>query len=180
VRNLNKIFEQLDVVPLLNALAAKPYLWNQNALRTTFPGSPHAAVDDIWLFFNEVLEDETAVIDDISVRPYPAWQELPQARHLVFDLMRRVEGVQLGRVLITRLSPGKTIPEHADQGAPAKYYERYQIALQSLPGCTFRAGDESVTFRMGECWWFDNSVPHEIINSSADDRIAMVVDVRLA
>ncbi len=180
MRNLTKIFEQMDVVPLLNALAAKPYLWNQNRLRTTFPGSPHAAVDDIWLFFNEVPDDEAAVIDDISVRPYPAWQELPQVRHLVFDLMRRVEAVQLGRVLITRLPPGKTIPEHADQGAPAEYYERYQIALQSLPGCVFRVGDEAVTFRMGECWHFDNSVPHEVTNNSADDRLALVVDVRLA
>lgn len=179
MRHFQKIFEMLDVVPLLNALAAKPELWNQNNLRTTFPGSPHSACDDIWLFFNDI-EDEAAVIDDIAVKPYPAWNELPQARNLVFDLMRRVEGVQLGRAMITRLPPGSTIPEHADQGAPAEYYQRYQIALKCEPGCSFRAGDEVVQFWMGDCWWFDNTVPHEVVNNSADDRLALVVDVRLA
>lgn len=180
MRNFCKIFEGLDVVPLLNALAVKPYLWNANSLRTTFPGSPHADCDDIWLFFNDVPEDPAAVVDDIAVRPYPAWQELPQARHLVFDLMRRVEGVQLGRVLITRLPPGKSIPAHADSGAPADYYQRYQIALQCLPGCNFNIGDESVNFRMGEAWWIDNAITHEVVNNSADDRLALVVDVRTA
>lgn len=180
MRHFQKIFEGLDVVPLLAALARKPELWNANPLRTQFPGSPHAAVDDIWLFFNEVPDDPEVVMNDIAVRPYPAWNELPQARSIVFDLMRRVEGMQLGRVLITRLPPGKCIPEHADQGAPAEYYERYQVALQCLPGCVFRAGDEIVNFQMGECWQFDNTAPHEVVNNSADDRIAMIVDVRVA
>lgn len=181
MRGFCKIFEGLDVIPLLAALAAKPHLWNANDLRTTFPGSPHADVDDIWLFFNEVKDDETAVVNDIAVIPYPAWHELPQGRALIFDLMHRVGGVQLGRVLITRLPPGKTIPEHADQGAPAEYFQRYQIALQSLPGCTFHIGkqrEEVVQFSMGECWWIDNCQPHSVINNSADDRIVMVVDIR--
>lgn len=179
MRNFNKIFQGLDVVPLLNALAVQPDLWNANTLRTTFPGSPHAETDDIWLFFNDIPEDGN-VMDDIPVRPYPAWSALPQARNLVFDLMHRVGGVQLGRVLITRLPPGKTIPEHADAGAPAEYFERYQIALQSFPGCTFHIGREVVTFSPGEAWWIDNSEPHSVVNNSADDRIAMVVDIRSA
>ena len=177
MRHFQKIFEGLDVVPLLAALGRKQHLWNANTLRTQFPGSPHAETDDIWLLFNNVPEDETAVIDDIAVRPYPAWAELPQARHLVFDLMRRVEGMQLGRVMITRLPPGKTIPEHADQGAPATYYQRHQIALQTLPGCVFNIGEEVVQFSMGECWWIDNRQPHSVVNNSADDRIVLIVDV---
>jgi hypothetical protein len=31
---------------------------------------------------------------------------------------------------------------------------------------------------MGEFWWFDNRVPHSIVNNSADDRIMLVMDVR--
>lgn len=179
MRGFQKIFEGLDVVPLLHALAVKSHLWNANDLRTTFPGSPHAECDDIWLFFNDIPADPEAVIDDIAVKPYPAWYELPQARHLVFDLMRRIEGVQLGRVLITRLPPGKSIPEHADQGAPADYYQRYQIALQSLPGCLFSVGEEVISFAMGECWWIDNRQPHSVVNNSADDRLVLIVDVRV-
>lgn len=178
MRYFTKIFEGLDVVPLLAALATKPHLWNAHDLRTTFSGSPHAQCDDIWLFFNEVPEDQGAVVNDIQVQPYEAWHELPQARQLIFDLMYRVGGVQLGRVLITRLPPGGTIPEHADQGAPAEYYQRFQIALQSRPGCLFSIGEEVVQFSMGECWWIDNSTPHSVVNNSDDDRIALVVDIR--
>jgi len=177
LRNFCKIFEQMDVVPLLNALACKPHLWNQNDLRTTFPGSPHAACDDIWLLFNDT-SDPALVVDEIAVQPFPAWHELPQARDLIFSLMRRVEGVQLGRVMITRLRPGCSIPEHADTGAPAEYFQRYQIALQCLPGCNFHIGEEVIQFSMGEAWWIDNSEPHSVVNNSADDRLALIVDIR--
>lgn len=177
MRHFCKIFEQMDVVPLLHALASRPALWNENRLRTTFPGSPHAQTDDIWLFFNHVPDDMSVVADDISVIPY-AWDRLPEAHDLVFNLMRRVRGRQVGRVLITRLPPGKTIPEHVDQGAPAEYFDRYQIALQCRPGCQFNIADESVNFSMGDCWWIDNRSPHSVINNSDDDRIALIVDIR--
>ena len=166
------------MVPVLHALATKPHLWNENTLRTRFLESPHAACDDIWLWFNDVSDDVALVADDISVRPYGAWHELPQVHSLIFDLMRRVGGVQLGRVLITRLAPGKSIPAHEDMGAPAEYYDRYQVALQSGPGCLFYAGDEVVNFQMGECWWFDNQQTHSVVNNSADDRLALIVDIR--
>lgn len=176
MRNFFKVAE-VDVIPLAHALAVKPHLWNANPIRTTFPGSPHSDCDDILLWFNNLSDD---IPNDIQTHPQPAWDELPQVRQIIFDLMRRVEGVQLGRALITRLAPGKTIPEHPDAGAPATFYQRYQIAIQCLPGCNFRIGDEVVNFRMGDVWWIDNQVPHEVINNSADDRIALVVDVRTA
>lgn len=178
MRNFVKIAEQMDVVPVLNALACKPHLWNANPIRTTFPGSPHSDCDDILLWFNDIPDDPNAVINDIQTNPYPAWNELPEVHDLVFNLMRRVRGVQLGRVMITRLPPGKTIPEHADGGAPATFYQRYQIALQCLPGCNFHIGEEVIQFYMGECWWIDNSLPHSVMNNSADDRLALVIDIR--
>ena len=58
------------------------------------------------------------------------------------------------------------------------YYKRYQVALQSLPGVVFRAGDEQVQFRTGDVWWFDNGKEHEVFNGSADDRLALIVDIK--
>jgi hypothetical protein len=179
MRHFTKIAEGIDVIPVLNALAANPHLWNANDLRTTHPLSPHGAVDDIWLWFNSIPDDPTAVIDDIAVVPYPAWQSLPQVRPLVFDIMRRVEAVQIGRCLITRMAPGAIIHEHVDQGAPAEYYTRYMLALQCLPGALFESGKEVINFHMGEWWLVDNSAPHSVINNSADDRIVLIVDLRL-
>lgn len=179
MRNFQLIAAGADVVPLLHAVARQPELWNRDALRTAYPGTPHAEADDIWLWFNRT-DDPEAVVDDNETVPYPAWMALPQARSLVFDLMRRVEGTRLGRVMITRLAPGRTITPHADQGAPAAYYERYQVALQSLPGCLFRIGDETVTFSTGDVWWIDNRKEHAVVNNSADDRIVLIIDIRCA
>lgn len=177
MRNFTKIAEGVDVIPLLNALAVHDDLWNENNLRSTHPLSPHQAVDDIWFWFNDPTDPEE-VVDDLTVRPYRAWHEIPQVRPLVFDIMRRVEGVRLGRVLITRLPPGASIPAHTDQGAPATYYTRYQLALQCLPGALFESGGEVIQFRMGEWWLVNNRVEHSVTNNSADDRIVLIVDIR--
>jgi aspartyl/asparaginyl beta-hydroxylase (cupin superfamily) len=154
-----------------------PDLWNENTLRTQFPQSPHHAVDDVWVFFNDVSNPE-AVPNEIQTHPCRAWIVIPQIRPLIFDLMRRVEGVQLGRVLITRLPPGKAITPHADGGAPVEFYSRYQIVLQSQPGVIFRVGDERAQWKSGDVWLIRNDLEHEVINGSADDRLAMVVDIR--
>jgi hypothetical protein len=137
-------------------------------------------VSDIWVFFNDIDPEAVAkAVDDKDVIPYPGWYVLPQVRPIIFDLMRRVEAVRLGRVIISRLAPGKQITPHVDGGAPATHYTRYQIALQSLPGCLFNAGGESVNMRTGDVWWFDNQQEHSVVNHSAADRIAMIVDLRI-
>lgn len=177
MRNFCKIAENVDVVPIVHALALNEGLWNQNTLRTEHAGTAHAQADDILVFFNDLNGD---VANDREVIPFDAWAKLPQLRPVIFDLMRRVEGVRLGRVIITRLAPGCCITPHVDGGAPATYFTRYQIALQCLPGCLFRAGDETVNFRTGDVWQFDNTVEHEVINNSSDDRLALVCDIRSA
>lgn len=180
MKHFQQLAAGLDVGPLLHALARQPELWDQHTLRTTHPGTAHANVSDIWLWFNELPKDGEAitVAQDRDTIAYPAWEKLPQARELIFNLMRRVEGVRLGRVIITRLPPGKTITPHVDGGAPATFYTRYQIALQSLPGALFHTGDETVNFAAGDVWMIDNATEHSVVNNSADDRIVMIVDIR--
>lgn len=167
-------------MPTLLALSLCPDLWNEHDLRTKHPGTVHAEADDIWLLFNRIPANPAEVIDDVHVIPYRGWEVLSSLRPLVLDLMRRVEGIQLGRVMVTRLKPGGRIYPHVDEGAPAQLFDRYQIALQSLPGANFRIGDEQVNFRTGDVWWIDNRSEHEVINNSKDDRIVCIVDVRRA
>lgn len=179
MRNFLKIAEGVETLSIVQAIQRQPGLWNAHNLRTTYPDTPHREVDDILVFFND-LENPEAVINDREVKPFPAWSLLPQLRPMLFNLMRAVEGVQLGRVIISRMAPGRQIYPHADGGAPATWYERYQVALQSLPGVLFRAGDETVQMRTGELWWFDNTQEHQVVNNSADDRLALIVDIRTA
>jgi len=180
LRNFQHIESGLDVIPLMSAVLRMPLLWNSNTLRTTHEGTAHQDVDDIWLRFNDLSRHENVltVVNDHESINYPAFWALPMARPLVFGLMARVAGERLGRVLITRLPPGKRIVEHIDAGTHAEYYDRFHIALNGLPGSLFHCGGETVQMLTGECWWLNNCVEHEIINNSAGDRVHMVVDIR--
>lgn len=183
MKYFHKIAENEAISSLLAAVMRQPELWNQNLLRTTFDNSPHRDVSDIWLRFNDVekFNDENrynGVMDDHESVDYPAFARLPHARSLIFNLMRFVEGKRLGRILITKLEPGKKVHPHRDSGSHAEYYDRYHIVLKNSEGSIFRAGDEVVTMKAGDIYWFDNSAEHEVINDSYDDRIVMIVDIR--
>lgn len=181
MRNFLKIADGVDVGPVIHALTQHPDLWDENPLRTMHPGTAHAEVNDIWLWFNDIdMADLAKVVDDKDVIPYRGWSVLPQVRPIVLNLMRAVEGIRLGRVMITRLAPGKRILPHADGGAPAEYFSRYHVALKCPDGALFRAGDEIVQMRTGEAWWFNNRAEHEVWNHSTDDRIVLIIDVRTA
>jgi hypothetical protein len=183
----------IDPLPLLHALAIQPRLWNSNTTRTHHAQSAHRVVDDILLRYN-AFDPETddfveRVCSEIPSVNMPGFAALPQAVPIIFGLMARVMGEHLGRVFISRMAPGICIPLHSDRIAPAEeafpgkmppavYYERYQIALKASPGVVFRAGDEEVFMEPGTIWWFNNCVPHEVLNHSGDDRISLVVDIR--
>lgn len=178
MRNFLKIADGVDVLPVLHALALNDDLWNAHNLRTLYPQSPHHEAEDILIWFNDLNQDSATIADDKAVVPYPAWDRLPQVRPIIFDLMRRVEGVQLGRVMITRLKPGGQIYPHEDAGAPAEFYSRYQLSLQCGPGCLFHCGDETAYFSPGSLWLFQNQITHSVVNNSADDRLVLIADVR--
>lgn len=196
MRNFQQLAAGIDVLPLYHAVQRQSELWNQNKLRTAHKNSPHSEVDDIWLRFidlsaygelqdseygatyKENPEAKKQILDQHESIFYPAWFKLPQASPIIFDLMRRVEGIRLGRVLITKLTPGKRITPHVDGGDHAAYYDRYHCILQNGPGSIFKAGNEIVTMKAGDVWWFDNSSLHEVVNNSTDDRLTMIIDIR--
>lgn len=185
MRNFLRLASGINTLPLLHSVQRQSSLWNENTLRTTHRQSPHTEVEDIWLRFNDLEpykdlppSEYAKVLDEHESICYPAWFKLPEAQVIIFDLMRLVQGVRLGRVLITRLAPGKRITPHTDGGSHAEYYERYHCVLQNSPGSTFRAGDENLCMKPGELYWFNNAIEHEVINNSADDRIVLIIDIR--
>ena len=105
--NFVKVLHGLDVQPLLKQLADHPELWNTNAIRTGKPYTVHYDVDDIIMRYPR---------PNINQYNYPApTHAIREARiPIVFGLMKVVGGEYLGRVLISRLPPGKTIPPHDD------------------------------------------------------------------
>ena len=79
MRNFLRIAERVDTLPVLNALACHPDLWDENTLRTKHPQTAHSQVSDIWVWFNDIRPEAlAAAIDDKDVVPYRAWSVIPQ------------------------------------------------------------------------------------------------------
>ena len=192
MRNFQKVGQSIDTVPLINALLRQPELWNTERLRTTHQGTPHTEVDDILLRFNDlepykkaaaegkpISEYASSILDEHESICFPAWYKLPEAHQIIFNLMSYFHAIRLGRVLITRLPPGKKIAPHVDGGTHAAYYDRYHFILKNNAGSIFRCGEESITMNAGEIWWFDNAIEHSVENYSNDDRLTMIIDIRI-
>lgn len=194
MRNFLRIAMGIDTGPLVIALARKPELWNAYGVRTWHPESVHGQgrVDDVVLRYNKFDAEHDDYVEAVcsvcECEDYPPWEQLPEAQALLWALMARVGGQQLGRVFISRLRPGMAIPPHSDRIGPAEaafpmrvppaeFYDRYHIILASSPGVVFRCGDDQVQMQAGEAWWFQNAVEHEVVNNSADDRISLVADI---
>lgn len=177
MRNFLK-FSNIDPVPLLLAVHQNPTLWSRNTVRQDFENSPHDKTESIILRFQTLREDHEQFMGDVQCSDTYEYAELPEARNIVSNLMARVQGSQLGRVIIVRLPAGASIAPHEDQGASADFYQRYHVVLQGYPGVDFTCDDETVQMRTGEIWWFDNTKTHYVANDSNDDRIHLIVDIR--
>src|SRR6185369_7648113 len=68
-----------------------------------------------------------------------------------------------------------------DSGWHVDYYDKYNVTLQSAPGCSFRytGTNEVIQDRPGDVYRFDNRVPHEVVNESTEDYIVMVVCLKV-
>lgn len=178
-----KVADNLDVKPLQIALLRQPKLFGKYTQRGDFEGSPHNEMKDIWVRYNDInpfIEKGSFVGFDAEHDSiwYPSAYAIPQVRKVVFDLMRIVEGERLGGILITKLAPGGKIEKHSDGGWHAEYYDKYFVPILNEEGAVFAFEDGVITPKVGEAYWFDNSVPHWVENNTDSDRIAMIVCIR--
>ena len=162
MRNFVKIAAGVETLPLMLDLYRQPELWDQHAARTY--GGPFVGTNDIWLRFRAWDELTSA---DAFAEPhvpvfYPAWHALPHLRPIVFGLMSRVEAVQLGGCLITRVPAGGQVAPHDDRGRwHSEWFQtKAYLPLATNPGCFNTCGDERVVMNVGEAWLFDNLKSH--------------------
>ena len=180
MRHFLRLAENVNTLPVMTELQRQPALWNAYDIRKTFPGTPHAAMDDIWVRGTprDALGDPTSHKRAFTPEFWPAWRDLPSLRSIVFAMMGQAQAVQLGSILITRLPPGGEILPHADTDSwhAAFFNAKWHLTLagQSLSQC----GDETVTMRTGEVWTFPNDIIHSVENPGSVDRIVMIVAMR--
>ncbi len=89
----------------------------------------------------------------------------------------RSQGAELGRAKLVMLPAGRRVYPHIDRGDYYSVRDRYHLVLKSAAGSWLRAGDEEVTMREGELWWFDNKAVHEAWNHGDQDRLHMIFDM---
>ncbi|MNU46292.1 Aspartyl/Asparaginyl beta-hydroxylase [compost metagenome] len=182
----------VDVNPLVMAIQRRPELWKEDTYLRDYPQGPFGQIESIMLRFPVKSVKETQAEAEEFIRThdphenidYPPYKLLHEARPLVMNLMTRVQGERLGRVMINKIAPGGRIFRHADTPEHCEYYTRFHVVLQGLPGALLHCGDfdnekvETINMNTGDVFWFNNALEHEVINNSKDDRISMVVDIR--
>ncbi len=72
------------------------------------------------------------------------------------------------------LRPRTRIPPHTGVG---NFRLVVHLPLMLPPGCRFRVGGETRSWRRGEAWVFDDTIEHEAWNDSDETRIILICDV---
>lgn len=181
MRNFLKICDGINVEPLNFLLKKKPELWNQRTLRKDMPNSPHLAMSDIWVRYNDEAKMHAPDFHDLH---YPVWypviNELPMIKGISLALMSKMGATHLGGVLITKIPAGGRIEPHIDTNWHANFYNcKLYVPLQSNPQCFNRCEEEFAVMNTGECWYFNNHVEHEVQNNGFDDRITLIICMRI-
>lgn len=182
----HRIGNSFDVKPILKDLEQQPLMWGKSP-RVTFPGSPHVDVEDIILRGPVGYEYKSLqeLHSEMSCEDYPAGEVLTKtlvmARNLAWLLSSEEErnhgGLILGRVILTKLAPGKTIHPHRDEGPVPAFYRRITMCIQGGDESIYMIGGEVQPMQSGEMWETDVREIHTVINLMEHDRIHLIVDV---
>lgn len=152
-------------------------------LRTAYEGSSHREATDILLRGPDLYSGKEwsmlALQNEILCVPLVDKEFMPAAQYWAKEVMKGVGGVQLGRVIITKLPAGGKIYEHVDEGDAADWYDRFHLVIQGGEGDVFHSADETVTMYTGELWWVENQADHSVENNMDTDRIHMIMDIRI-
>lgn len=170
-----------DTAPLREQLDQHPELWNEFDLRTNHPQSPHRELSDIFVRYNaweNFKGDRQAWNGPHEAVWWAAAEKLPAAKQIALDLLQALDGEQLGGVLITKIPAGKQCYPHIDVGWHARHYSKIAVQIASAPGQAFHVGPSQLSAEPGECYFFDNSQTHWVVNDSDEDRITLIVCVR--
>jgi hypothetical protein len=180
--NFELLRSEINVQPALDEIN-KYNLWNWLNLRRAFPLSSHREAEDVVLRFAPIdrPQDYNTFMNGLDTVHMWPWFSHATVRFCIGEALNGVLDMNsvLGRVMATRLSPGKQIYLHADEGAYAHAHDRYHIVLQAeLDTCKFYCGDDMVMMTTGQLWKFNHELPHRVVNDGDTDRVNLIVDVR--
>ena len=177
LKHFRLIDEHVNIQPFLTEIAINKSLWLTNTRRQ----------DKI-----AVQRETNSIYLRSAMKPFPAGvansnvvhesrqtqltQYFPTIMQWLEEFARNRKG-ELGRATLVRLAPQGRVYRHIDKGEYYRIRDRYHLVLHSLTGSILGAGDEWLKMHPGECWWFNNKIPHEAYNESNDWRIHLIFDI---
>lgn len=176
MKHFLRLGQGINVTSLALQVASNPQLWGQTRISQLWKDQfPDLEVEEIMARYTRSLSR-----DDLQCLWEPPSEILTELKIHAVQLCAAYKADQVGRVMLTRLPPRRSIPRHADtEGEYCKYYTRFHIPITSDPGVQFYCGDEAVYMEPGELWWANIRLPHSIVNDSASDRIHLTIDLHI-
>lgn len=98
----------------------------------------------------------------------------PKTSRILESLPLAYIGTHAPEALFSILQPGTHIPPHHGLG---NYKLVLHLPLIVPPDCSIRVGNETRSWKEGECLIFDDSFQHEAWNRSAETRTVLIVDI---
>ena len=100
----------------------------------------------------------------------------PWAQEFIDEFMAaRFPGRKLGRVLVSLVVPGQTIPEHVDVKEGCT--ERVHVPIETDPLCVFVQEGREHYLSPGHAWLIDPTAPHAVVHRGARDRVHLMFNV---
>ena len=111
--------------------------------------------------------------DDFSGRmlPTPHLQRCEYIQQIMANI-----GEVFARSRLMRLAAGAEVSAHVDFNYHWYDRVRIHIPIVTTPDVIFYCGQEQIHMQAGECWIFDSWRNHKVTNSSAHDRVHLVLD----
>ncbi|OEK03953.1 aspartyl beta-hydroxylase [Roseivirga sp. 4D4] len=115
----------------------------------------------------------SAVPDNDDFVPTPYLKECPYYQELLGIFETKLLSVRL-----MKLTAGSEIKEHRDYDLDEEDV-RLHIPIQTNEDVHFYVNQKEVLMAEGECWYLRLSDPHRVMNNSEQDRIHLVMDMKL-
>ncbi len=168
--------KSVDIEPILSEIRAQPTAWaeqtgRQNSIEV------QAETNSIPLRGLRRSQIMGRRRRDVHETRYTSLaRRFPRTIALTEELAEELGG-ELGRAKLARLPSGARVLPHVDRGEYYAFRDRYHLVVDSLGGSILQAGDEEVSMRAAELWWFDNKAIHNAQNESPRPRIHLVFDL---
>ena len=89
---------------------------------------------------------------------------------------KETHSAQIARVRYVKMPSKSTIGFHIDGGPYYQKHNRFHLVLQGE--YQYTVNEETLEYKEGELWWFDNKKLHKLYNHGNEDRIAMIFDCK--